>query len=228
MCEPCYRATLTRRGICAGCQAERRLIVPPGPTARLCADCGGGPALATCRSCDAEERPYRHGRCVRCALVEQARHLTGGPDGPLPAVYHAITAAPQPYSAHNWLRSAAGAAILANLAAGTLPLTHQALDAHPRPRAANILRSMLVAHGVLPARNDALVRLEAWVAARLDEVTCPGDRRLLRSYATWRVLRRARQRAEQARRVHTPTRHAKNCLLAAAAFLDFLDRRGRD
>jgi hypothetical protein len=165
---------------------------------------------------------------VRCALAERARHLTGGPDGPLPAIYQAIIAAPQPYSAHNWLRSAAAATILGDLAAGTLPLTHQALDAHPRPRAANFLRHLLVAHGVLPPRDDALVRLEAWVTARLGEFACPEHRRLLRSYATWRVLRRARQRAEHARRAHTPTRHAKNCLLAAIAFLDFLDQRGRD
>lgn len=87
---------------------------------------------------------------------------------------------------------------------------------------------MLVAHGVLPARDDAVVRLEAWVAARLDELASPERCRLLRSYATWRVLRRARQRAEHAQRAHTPTRHAKNCLLAAIAFLAFLDQQGHD
>ncbi len=228
VCEPCYRAALARRGLCTGCGSERRLVVPPGPTARFCADCAGVPPLATCRSCGAEERPYHQGCCVRCALAERARDLTGGPHGPFPAVYQAIIAAPQPYSAHNWLRSAAGATILAELAAGTLPLTHRALDTHPRPRAANFLRHLLVAHGVLPARDDVVVRLEAWVAARLDELTCPGHRRLLRSYATWRVLRRARRRAEHVPRAHTPTRHAKNCLLAAIAFLAFLEHRDRD
>ncbi|MGH9009810.1 MAG: hypothetical protein ACRDYF_08200, partial [Acidimicrobiia bacterium] len=226
VCEPCYRAALSRQGICTSCGTKRRLVAPPGPAARFCADCAGVPGLARCRSCGAEERPYRHGCCVRCALVERAGQLTGGPDGRLAAVYQAVIAAPQPYSAHNWLRSSAGAAIMADLAAGTLPLTHQALDAHPQPRAADYLRSMLVAHGLLPTRDDAVVRLEAWVAARLGEVVDPEHRRLLRAYATWRVLRRARQRAEAARRPRTPTRHPKTSFLAAVAFLAFLDQHG--
>jgi hypothetical protein len=46
-------------------------------------------------------------------------------------VFEAICAARTPKSALNWMRTAAGAAILAQLAAGTLPATHQALDAHP-------------------------------------------------------------------------------------------------
>jgi hypothetical protein len=164
---------------------------------------------------------------VRCALADRAEQLIGKTDGPLHAVYQAIVAAPQPYSAHNWLRSSTSAAILAEVAAGVLPLTHEALDAHPQTRAADFLRHMLVANGVLPARDDALVRLEAWVASRLGEVTSPEHRRVLRSYATWRVLRRARQRADIAQRPRTPTARAKTCLLAAIAFFDFLDKRQR-
>ena len=33
---------------------------------------------------------------------------------------------------------------------------------------------MLVANDVLPARDDAMVALEAWVATRLGEVADPG------------------------------------------------------
>ena len=44
----------------------------------------------------------------------------------------------------------------------------------------------------------------------------------------WRVLRRARQRAEAAEAARTPTRHAKVCLNAAIAFLAFLAARQRD
>ena len=53
---------------------------------------------------------------------------------------------------------------LGEVAAGNLPLSHEALDTHPRRRGADYLRHLLVANGVLPARDDALVRLEAWVA----------------------------------------------------------------
>ena len=152
--------------------------------------------------------------------------MLGDGPGPLSSVRDALVGAPQPYSAHNWLRSGVSAGILADVASGALALTHEALDHHPRPRAANYLRHVLVAHGALPERDDALARLEAWVAARLSSVA-PQHRQALRSYATWRVLRRARQRAEVARRPPTRTARAKTCLNAAMAFLSFLDEHVR-
>jgi len=228
VCEPCYRAALSRRGTCEGCGAVRRLVSPPGPSARRCAGCADVAQLATCRSCGAEERPYLDGCCVRCALAARAAELVGGTEGPLGAVYEAIAAAPQPYSAHNWLRRSAAARLLGQVASGQVALTHEALDAQrPRP-GADYLRHLLVANGVLPRRDDALVRLEAWAAGHLAGVADQGQRRLLRSYARWRVLRRARQRSETAGAARTPTRYAKVCLSCATAFLAFLAARQRD
>ncbi len=112
-------------------------------------------------------RPYLDGCCVRCALAARAAELTGGPDGQLRAVYEAIVAAPLPYSAHNWLRRSVAARLLGGVASGQLALTHEAPDAHRARRGVNYLRHLLVANGVLSVRDDALVRLEAWVAERL-------------------------------------------------------------
>lgn len=228
MCEPCYRAALSRRGTCEACRAERRLVSPPGPAARRCAGCAGVAPLATCRSCGAEERPYLDGCCVRCALARRAGELIGELNGPLRAVYEAIVAAPQPYSAHNWLRRSVAANMLGEVASGKLALTHEALDAHRPRRGADYLRHLLVANGVLAPRDDALVRLESWVPARLACVEDKSQRQALRSYATWRVLRRARQRAEAAGAPRTATRHAKVHLNAAIAFMAFLAARQRD
>ena len=72
------------------------------------------------------------------------------------------------------------------------------------------------------------MRLEAWAAGHLAGVADQGQRRLLRSYARWRVLRRARQRSETAGAARTPTRYAKVCLSCATAFLAFLAARQRD
>jgi hypothetical protein len=229
VCEPCYRAALSRRGTCQGCNQPRRLVSPPGLDACLCADCAGTPPLARCAQCGTEDRPYHHGRCVRCVLAERAAALLGGPRPDLRPVYDAIVGARQPYSAHNWLRSAIGARILADIAVTDAPITHEALDVldtHPHSRAVSFLRQTLVANQVLPARDDALVALETWVADRLKQVADPARRRLLRSYATWRVLRRARTRAARTPRTRTATRHAKVCLLAAIALLAWLDERG--
>lgn len=228
VCEPCYRAALGRRGRCGGCDTERRLVSPPGPAATRCASCAGVAPLATCRRCGAEERPYAGGLCVVCALGERARRLLGPSGGALEPVSAAIAAAPQPYSAHNWLRSAASARILAELGALGAAVTHEALDAYSPPKAVDFLRHLLVANGVLAPRDEGLVRLEGWVKAKLETIDDAERRRLLRSYATWRLLRRARQRAAVPRPGDTPIAHAKAYLNAAIGFLAFLDVRGRD
>lgn len=225
VCEPCYRAALSRRGTCERCGAKRRLVSPPGPQARLCCDCAGVPPLMACAVCGIEDRLYRDGRCVRCALTEEAARLQQGAPPELHTVYAAIAAARQPYSAHNWLRSSGAARILAALASGELALTHEALDTHPNERAVRFLRQLLVANGVLAARDEAMAALEAWVSARLAEVDDPAEASLLRSYATWGVLREARARAQATPRTRTATAHAKSCLLAAIAFLAFLNER---
>ena len=65
-------------------------------------------------------------------------------------MFDAVTAARQPRSALNWLRKGAGAVLLADVAAGRLAISHQALDDCPRRRAADYLRHMLTAAGTLP------------------------------------------------------------------------------
>lgn len=225
VCEACYRSALSRRGTCEGCRQQRRLVSPPGAGARRCCDCAGVPPLACCGDCGIEDRLYSDGRCVRCALAKRSARLLDGPRPELAAVHHAIVTARQPYSAHNWLRQAGGAEIMGEIASGTLALTHEALDAHPRPGAARYVRQMLVAGGVLPARDEALVALEAWIARRLESVEDTEHRRLLQTYATWGVLAQARRRAAQAGSVRTPTRHAKTRLSAAIELLAWLDRR---
>jgi hypothetical protein len=157
-------------------------------------------------------------------LALRARRLVGD-DDTLEAVYQAIAAAPQPYSAHNWLRSSAASAVLAEVVTGAVPLTHEALDAHPRRRGADYLRHLLVANGALAPRDNGPARLEIWVTSRLGTLDVAAQS-ILRPYATWRVLRRARQRAEQSRAARSPIAHAKNCLNTAIAFLAFLDDRG--
>ena len=229
VCEPCYRAALARRGACTGCGEQRRLVSPPGPGANLCCDCAGVPPLARCKSCGAEERPYRHGLCARCALAERARDLLTGPAGPMRAplvpVYEALVAARQPFSALNWLRSGKGAAILADMTAGRLGLSHEALDSHPRRSAADYLRQVLVANGALPERNEHVARLERWVRAKVADIEHPEHRRMVNTYAMWVVLRRLRRRADAGEVVHS--RLAKTQVNAGVHLLSWLAERGQ-
>jgi hypothetical protein len=225
VCDPCYTAALRRRGACAGCRATRRLVHPPGPGASTCADCATLAASHICTDCGLEDRLYERGRCARCSLTRRAGELLRG-DVPadLAPVRDAIVATRTPRTALNWLRGGTGAVILAELASGALPLSHEALDAHPQRRAADYLRHVLVANAALPARNEDLTRVDQWVAGLLVGLH-GGDRRLVQAYATWRVLRRLRRRAEQATDPRTPTGHARTQIGAAARLLAWLHTR---
>src|SRR5205814_9316173 len=119
-----------------------------------------------CAPCGVEAKLFEKGRCARCSLRDRASDLLAGAGaGAIPgltAVAGAITAARNPYSALNWLRTSGSAEILAEITAGRTALTHQALDAHPDRRAADYLRHMLTACAALPPPAEALARVHLW------------------------------------------------------------------
>lgn len=230
VCDPCYTTALRRRGTCAGCAAHRRLVHPPGPNASICADCARRPSTDhTCTDCGLEDKLYERGRCAPCTLTRRAARLLAGPDGQvrpdLEPVYQAIITARTPRAALNWLRKGAGAALLAQIAAGTIELTHQALDRQPRPAAAGYLRAVLVANHVLPPRDEKLATAERLTAHTLARITRDGDRRLVQAYATWQVLRRLRATAAHAQRPRTYNNHARININTAVDLLNWLADR---
>ncbi|MGH3407001.1 MAG: hypothetical protein ACRDRJ_31540, partial [Streptosporangiaceae bacterium] len=231
VCDRCYTAALRQRGQCASCGQVRRLVAPPGPAADTCADCAGLPVICACGDCGIEDKLYERGRCERCSLRRRAAALLAGPGGGTPSglqpVLEAICAARNPKSALNWLRRSHGAALLGELASGKLPATHQALDADPRRRAADFLRHMLTAGGVLPARDEELARVARWVSVVLETVEPAPARWLVQAYATWQVMRRLRASAGRAGRPRTYTAHARRNIRAAVSFLAWLHGRGR-
>lgn len=207
------------------------MVSPAGPDATTCADCAGLPTTHVCSDCGLEDKLYERGRCNQCALRRRAGELlrAGGEEIPaaLIAVRDAIVTTSTPRTALNWLRNGAGAVVLADLAAGRTALTHAALDAHPRRRGADYLRHILVAADVLPARDEGLARLEAWVThTLLTKVEQSEHRRLLHAYATWHVLRRARRRAARNTTGRSSTSYPRTQLIVAARFLGWLDQRG--
>jgi hypothetical protein len=209
----------------------RRLVTPPGPGATTCADCAGVPSAAhTCTSCGIEDKLYERGRCAPCALRRRTRDLLRADAEQIPPelapVYEAITTTDAPRTALNWLRTAAGARLLSEIASGTMACTHQALDSHARLGAAAYLRAVLVANQVLPARDEQLATAEKFLAQTLAGITREHDRRLVHAYATWRVLRRLRVSAENADRERSYTRHAHMNISAAVVFLNWLDDHG--
>jgi hypothetical protein len=86
---------------------------------------------------------------------------------------------------------------------------------------------MLVAGGVLPHRDEELLaRTERWLQDLLATIDRPQHRRLVRAFATWRVMRRLRRSAETNPGPRTYTAHAKVKIKAAVDFLTWLAGKG--
>ena len=63
-----------------------------------------------------------------------------------------------------WLDNNKDSAVLRELAAGERPLAHAALDELPDSKPLRHLRTILVATGALPPRDEHLTRLETWIS----------------------------------------------------------------
>jgi hypothetical protein len=185
--------------------------------------------MSACSGCGTEDKLYEKGLCPRCSLRRRTTEILSAATGDVPApmspVLEAICAARNPRSALNWLRKGAGAAVLADIGAGRTAATHEALDEHPRPRAAGFLRQVLTAGGVLAPRDEEIARAEQWLASLLESLDSPEHRRLVRAFATWQVMRRLRHNAQARPRHRTRTANARNSISVAARFLAWLSGR---
>lgn len=208
-----------------------------------CARCGqlapvrGGttdePMCATCirpdprfwRSCTDCGQPGRihAGRCVRCRVQQRVRELLGDDDGhirpELNALYQALVSTERPATVASWLDK--NAEILRRLKTSNR-LNHEDLDALPPAKPVEHLRSILVAVGTLPPRDEQMARLERWVTSTIAQRADPDEQHLLRRYALWHILRRLRRRLNGAHATHSQLVTARQHVRAAITLLDWL------
>ena len=182
--------------------------------------------MHTCALCGREDKLYERGRCERCALARRTAELMAGPDGlvpgPLRGVHDTIVASATPRKALNWLRQGAGAPILARLADGTMAMSHEALDAHPSTRAREPHPPNAHRPRRASARDEPLATLERLNADTVAGITQTEDRKVVAAFATWRVLRRLRRQADHNTTARTAINHARNQVVGAVRFLDWL------
>jgi hypothetical protein len=74
--------------------------------------------------------------------------------------------------------------MLAELPIGAGPVTRQRLDELTPNGAVTHLRAILIQAGVLPARDERLIRPDSAVGRRIARVKEPAARRILRSFAS--------------------------------------------
>jgi hypothetical protein len=164
-------------------------------------------------------------------LDQRLRALLGDADGVVPSelelVHRTLAATDPPRAGLKWLARSSAAAVLADLGAGTRPLSHQALDELLPDKAIDHLRSILVAAGCLPARDERLARLERWIAQTIATIDDPDDQRLLRAFAGWHLLGRLRRRLGDGHATAEQVARVRGSLRAAIQLLAWLRSSGR-
>lgn len=236
---PCYISTATDQPWCEACR--KRWV--------RCAGCGeirpvrsGTLDQPLCASCTRDDPGFWHscpncgepgrihfGRCARCTVRQRLREVLGDEHGQirphLRALHDTLAAADRPNTVTAWLDSAAPT-ILHSLDLGER-LTHDALDELPAGKPVAHLRSVLVAIGTLPPRDEHMVRLERWITRIITERPDPDERKLLHRYAVWHVVRRLRGRLAGADTTRGQAVAARRNIRAAIVLLDWLAAHDR-
>lgn len=226
----CSSCTTVPQTLCGTCLHPRSRVA--GLSNLTCGRCGSG-EIACCPTCGAEAFVYSpkgplSTRCLACRtrawLDEQfpAGSLEGRPTTLRPFIDR-LASTDNPEQLRTLLRNGPAHDVLAGLASGAIPLTHEAIDeavgGQPRhPTSVVFLRRLLVAAGTLPTRDEDLAALERALnhtAAALP----PEESRLIRSYIRWHILPRARRRSQAAGSARAPQASAKASATVAASFL---------
>ena len=225
VCQRCRKRWIT----CSRCGTGAPL---KGGTLRepLCARClNPDPAFwKRCASCQ-QTWQLSTAECTRCSLDRRLKQLFTPPGGTaaheLDLLRAALVSVDRPDLMHDWLNSAAVRATLRAVAACDV-ITHETLDTLPPGRTVAHLRSMMVASGALPPRDERLTALETWISEVIAALADPGHRQALRGYAVWHQLRRLRGRLGSRPASRDQVKNVRDQVTAAAAFLDWLTARG--
>jgi hypothetical protein len=203
VCHACYQIILRDTGDCARCGTRRPLIgrdqaTTAGTTAGICGPCAGSGSGPQCRACGDHGGLYADGQCPRCVLRARLTDLLTGPDGTITAqltpLLDALNATQRPLAVLKWLARSPAARLLAHLAAHGRPISHDDLNTMPLGHSERYVRALLTHTGVLPERHIDLERVEVWLDQLLADRPA-AHARLIRPFATWHLLRRARRDA---------------------------------
>jgi hypothetical protein len=250
--EPCSRCGRLRpvrvraadgSAICGPCGVAREACRDCGKVRNVCTRTPSGDPLCNrcyektpasfrdCTQCGRHERLFHHGLCNFCARSAMAHDLLADPDGVVPQRLEGLATvllAGDPLSTLAWLtKRPSTLEMIATLAAGDGPITHEALDGLQPPPAVRHMRAILVAHGVLPERDEHLATLERWLARNLAKITNPEDRRLIQSFVTWHHLRRLRRQSAKKPLTYEQTTQVRRETSTAISLLIWLNKHGQ-
>ena len=239
---PCETSAATGKPWCRACKQRWARCARCGTMAPVRGGTADAPLCSTCtvpgaefwRACPGcgQEGRIALGQCKTCRLRGELREMLTGPDGAispaLQGLYGNLADHERPSTVLAWLGKGAVTTVLREIAAGQRALSHEALDELPDGKPLRHLRTILVATGTLPPRDEQMARLEAWIAQAVAERPDAGERRLLHQYATWHVVRRLRSRLAGQDATYGQFASAQRNVRAAIALLTWLTARGLD
>lgn len=228
ICAPCFVRAISTFGTCAQCGRDGMLPGLDDTGTPICRVCARITTDLDCHRCGQEAELIRDKRCARCVLRVDLNVLLSPNDPPdlrLKRLVHVLCDVERPASIGTWVRGDAAAALLTAVGRRELDLEHDAFDALPRSNAIEHLRSLLVAHGMLPSRGDVdLARFDIWVEQRMrDLAEHPRVVAALEPFVRWHHLRRLHDNADQTRNMNYATRSAKQEITEAGKLLLWLD-----
>ena len=227
LCTRCYRNPRRPCGICG--RLKRIALKATATSPDVCPTCYQAPVI-DCSICEQQalgRRTTNNGRprCFACQATQQIDATLTGRDGlispGLKPVRDALLVTDRPRSLLNNWHDLASLHLLAEIAQGQLDLTHDALDARPQTFSVTYVRSMLVAAGALPPRDENAARLHRYAAEAITDVADGELRSVLTRYARWHVVGRARTNRHGQISAATADRCRRD-IQTARAFLDHL------
>ncbi|MFZ2112687.1 MAG: hypothetical protein WAU77_03010 [Solirubrobacteraceae bacterium] len=136
----------------------------------------------------------------------------------------ALAENPKPYTVLRWMGKSKSYETLLELLAGTLALTHEALDGVDRGQSTIFLRAALVRHGALGERHGQSAALATFIDDQLLRVPDGPDRLALRTFATWKVQHELARSERQGRVKRTAGHYARTLIRVAADLLAWLSQ----
>ncbi|MGY4920552.1 site-specific integrase [Streptomyces sp. 900116325] len=234
---PCTLSKLTGLARCGGCDRRPAHCIICGRLRGIHSGTADSPVCGPCTKPDAElwqpcptcgqaERLHAPGPCPRCILKQRLHELfaddTGAISPKLQALHDALASTERAGTAMRWLSKGIVSTVLSDLGSGRRPLTHEALDELPAGKVVEHIRSVLVATGALPKRDEQMVRLERHVKDLVASHATAEGRKILQRYATWHLLRRLRRRSRGKETTHYQLTVARQHLRAAVYLLNWL------
>ncbi|MET9248028.1 hypothetical protein [Nonomuraea sp. NPDC003709] len=230
ICRTCCEKAARTYGICPGCGTDR--LLPGRHNGKpVCRDCSGITRDFRCARCGIEAHLLGGRLCERCTLQDRLDTLledgTGRVSPGLVPLHRMLIGMPRPKSGLAWLRSVKVQDLLTALAAGAMPLSHEAFHEHPDWRPAAHLRDLLMSCGLLPEVDKHLLHVESWLQRRLAELADQDRLPVLQRFATWHQLLKLRERAAHRPLAASTVVHTTQEFNRAHEFLLWLMQRHR-